>query len=606
MKTKGPAAFAARMTLLRTAGLGLAAATVLAGAATASPCTDLTAKDIKLPGRATVVSFSAVDVTGGTFTPPGGGTPITGLPAFCSVTTVVSSSGDPNRSQSTIAVWLPTANWNGRYLGTGNGGFAGSVAYTTLELGLLEGFAAANTDMGTGILFGCNSAYCGNHTGFGGKPGGLHHDVAAIEDFGYASTHLMTIVGKQMTAAYYAKQPGHSYFDGCSTGGQEALMESQRFPDDYDGILTGAPAHNRTHLHLTGAAVYEATHFKPDAYLTNAALALAHKLVLSQCAGKDGGLATDDFLTLPASCAADATTLQCTGAQGEVPCTDPNAASCTCLTSDQSKAMNLDWNGAKDSLGNQLYPGAERGTEEPVPLTAQNGYTGNLGLVWQEAGTEPAFDSLMFWALGRNWNWQDLFKATDRLANERTRRIAIVDNTKVGDSTFAGVLNANSTDLSAFAGHGGKMVMYAGYADPLIPSATAIDYYNAVATADSANIGNYLRLFMAPGVWHCGGGPGANAFGNLSGTLPPKPLDPSDDVLGALIAWVEYGVAPTTVTATKYVNDTPSQGVAFQRPLCLYPAYSAYQSGDPTKATSFTCAPGQPVTNQGISPIYGP
>ena len=146
--------------------------------------------------------------------------------------------------------------------------------------------------------------------------------------------------------------------------------------------------------------------------------------------------------------------------------------------------MNLDWRGAKDSLGNQLYPGAERGTEEPVPLTAQNGFTGNLGLVWQQAGTEPAFDSLMFWALGRNWNWQDLFKATDRLANELTRRIAIVDNTKVGDSTFAGVLNANSTDLSAFAGHGGKMVMYAGYADPLIPSATAIDYYNAVATAD--------------------------------------------------------------------------------------------------------------------------
>jgi feruloyl esterase len=167
------------------------------------------------------------------------------------------------------------------------------------------------------------------------------------------------------------------------------------------------------------------------------------------------------------------------------------------------------------------------------------------------------------------------------------------------------VLNANSTNLLPFAGHGGKMVMYQGYADPLIPSATAIDYYNAVLAADP-NAATYLRLFMAPGTWHCGGGPGANAFGNLSGTLPPQPLDPADDVLGALIAWVEDGIAPTQVTATKYLNDTPSQGIAFQRPLCLYPAHSAYVSGPKTSAASFTCASSAPVTNQSFAPLYGP
>jgi feruloyl esterase len=233
--------------------------------------------------------------------------------------------------------------------------------------------------------------------------------------------------------------------------------------------------------------------------------------------------------------------------------------------------MNKDWSGATDTAGRKLYPGAERGTEEPVALTQANGYTGNLGLPWQQASTEPPFDSLMFWALGPNWVWQELFDTPTVLAGERSREIAVIDSTPVGHDTFAGVLNANSTNLLPFAGHGGKMVMYQGYADPLIPSATAIDYYNAVLAADP-NAATYLRLFMAPGTWHCGGGPGANAFGNLSGTLPPQPLDPADDVLGALIAWVEDGIAPTQVTATKYLNDTPSQGIAFQRPLCLYPA----------------------------------
>jgi feruloyl esterase len=267
--------------------------------------------------------------------------------------------------------------------------------------------------------------------------------------------------------------------------------------------------------------------------------------------------------------------------------------------------MNRDWTGATDSNGLQLYPGAERGTEEPVALTAANGYSGNLGLPWQQAGTEPPFDSLMFWALGPNWVWQELFATPQKIAGESAAEIALIDSTPVDGSTFAGVLNANSTDLSAFAGHGGKMLMYQGYADPLIPSATSIDYYNAVASADPS-LTDYLRLFLAPGVWHCGGGPGANAFGNLSDNLPPQPLNPADDVLGALIAWVEDGVPPVAVTATKYINDTAAQGIAFQRPLCLYPAHSAYVSGPKTSASSFTCAASPPVTNQGVAPIYGP
>ena len=529
---------------------------------------------------------------------------ITGLPAFCRIAAVVSSSGNASTSQSAVEMWLPEAGWNGRYEGFGNGGFAGSISYGSLELGLLEGFAAANTDMGTGILFKCNGAFCGNHTGLGGIPGGLYGDPAAIRDFGYAATHLMTVAAKQVVASYYARKPAYTYFNGCSTGGQQALMESQRFPDDYDGILAGAPAYDRTHLHMAGPAVYEATHFAPDAYLTNPALALVHALVVKQCAGKDGGLPTDDFLIQPARCKADPAVLMCTGAAGEVPCTDPNAASCTCLTADQAASMKADWTGAVDTNGAKLYPGNERGSEEPVPLTAANGYEGNLGLPWQQAFSEPAFDSLMFWSQGPNWVWTDMFRTTSQLAPEKAREIAKIDTSPVGRSTFAGVLNATSTDLSAFAGHGGRMVMYAGYADPLIPTASAIDYVNAVGNDPYTQ--SYLRLFLAPGVWHCGGGPGANAFGNLSGNLPPQPLNPAYDLLGALIAWVEHGAAPSQVIATKYVNDSQSQGIAFQRPLCLYPAHSAYMGGDPTAAASFACVPGKPVTNQGFAPKYGP
>ena len=586
-----------------TVALGLAGACALARPAAATGCTDLASFAPVLGGQATI-TFTAQDVTGGSFTEPNG-TVLNGLPPFCRIAAIISSNGDTTKSQSAAEFWLPEQGWNGRTEGFGNGGFAGSISYGSLQLGLLEGFASANTDMGTGILFHCNTAFCGDHTGFGGIPGGLYGDPAAIRDFGYLATHLMTVAAKQFATAYYSRSPSYAYFNGCSTGGQQALMESQRYPADYDGILAGAPAHNRTHLHMAGPAIYEATHFAPDALLTNAALGVAHALVLQKCAGTDGGLPTDDFLTQPARCHADAYAVMCRGTPGEVPCTDPNATSCSCLTHDQVRAMNHDWDGAVDDQGAKLYPGAERGTEEPVPVTPANGYEGNLGLPWQQLFSEPVFDSLMYWALGPNWVWQEMFSTPTTIQPELAAEIAAIDNTPVGSETFAGVLNADSTDLSAFARHGGRILMYQGYADPLIPSATAIDYYNAVAAADR-HVQDYLRLFMAPGVWHCGGGPGANAFGNLSGTLPPRPLNPDDDALGALLQWVEQGKPPTQITATKFVGDSASQGIAFQRPLCLYPAHSAYQGGDPNAAASYTCAAGTPVRNQGFAPKYGP
>nr|WP_294523004.1 tannase/feruloyl esterase family alpha/beta hydrolase [uncultured Rhodopila sp.] len=579
-----------------------------AAPAAASQCSALaTNLSLTFDGGAALVGPATVqDITSGSYTPAGSTTPITGLPPFCRVALNISSTGNSSESQILVEIWLPESGWNGRYLGTGNGGFAGAISTAALEGGLLEGYAVANTDMGTGVLYKCNSLYCGGRTGLGGPPGGLYGHPDSIKDFGYRATHLMTVAAKQVVAAYYGQPEHHAYFAGCSTGGQQSLMEAQRFPDDYSGILAGAPAYDRTHLHMSTAWPYAWTQVSTSSLLTVPALSLINAADLAKCGGHDGGLPGEGFLTQPAICRFDARTLQCTGASTDVPCTDPNAASCTCLAPAQANAMNAIWQGPVDDRGRQLQPGYLRSSETPVPLTAANPF-GNLGLVWGQAGTEPPFDGLMFWAQGPEWSWQDLFAdATDPSA-ELSAEIKAIDTTPVGDMTFEQALNATSADLSRFRGNGSKLVLYQGWADPLIPGFAAIDYWQALKRTDGHDPSDYARLFMAPGMWHCDGGPGPNVFGAQDQLPPPKPGDPNDDALAALVAWVEHGVAPSRIIATKYVNDAPAQGIASQRPLCLYPNHAAYSgSGDVNDPASFQCVPNQPAHISAPAPIYGP
>jgi len=580
------------------AGLLLAPA---AWASTVTPCQQLNGTTLPLDGVASQLSLSAVDVPA--MTVQG----IT-LPAFCYVGLVVSSNANPAQSQIQIAIGMPEGSaWNGRFVGTGNGGFAGSISVDSIALYVAQGYATANTDLGSGILFNCSSRYCGSAEGAqaangSAKLGGLYKDPAALRDFGYGAIHLMTLAGKQLVLAYYGQAPSFNYFHGCSTGGQNALMEAQRYPTDYNGIVAGSPAYDRTHLHVAGAAFFEGTHLagSTTGSVTQAAFGLAHQGVLAACAGKDGGLATDEFLMRPSLCTFDATTLQCTGAMGEVPCTDPNATSCSCLTTDQAQGFNKLWVGAQDSLGRILYPGYERGAEDP-------GTAGAGGPTYQEIVTEPLFDSLDYWAFGPYFTWQSLFSNTDTQQGLLVNRLYALDHTKIGTDDFATVLNANNANITPFAAAGGKLVMYAGYEDPLIPAASALDYANQVAKDDAANYKNYLRLFLAPGMWHCSGGPGANAFGNLGTPLAPVLGDPSDDIFGAMRNWVENGVAPSTILATKYNNDNTADGVAFTRPLCAYPANAKYTGkGDPTSAANWVCAAAPVVENQRFAPLYGP
>lgn len=576
--------------------------------ALASPCSDLAGSlPLQLGDGATLVGpVTAQDVTSGSYAPAGSAPPITGLPPFCRVALDVSSTGDPGQSQILVEVWLPEAGWNGRYLGTGNGGFAGAIGTAALAGGLLQGYAVANTDMGTGVLYHCNSLYCGGRTGLGGPQAGLNGHPDSIKDFGYRATHLMTVAAKQVVAAYYGRPQHHAYFAGCSTGGQQSLMEAQRFPDDYNGILAGAPAYDRTHLHMSGSWPYAWTHASTSSLLTVPALSLINGAVLAKCGGRDGGLAGEGFLTQPAACRFDAQALQCTGAETDAPCTDPNAASCTCLAPEQAAAMDAIWHGPVDDRGRQLQPGFVRSSETPVPPTAANPY-GNLGLVWGQSANEPQFDGLIFWALGPNWTWQDFFADPANPVAMLSSEIRAIDNTQVGGMTFAQALNATSADLGQFKTGGSKLILYQGWADPLIPGYAAVDYWRALRRADGAGLADYARLFMAPGMWHCSGGPGANAFGAQGQVAPPKPGDPGDDALAALTHWVEDGVAPSQIVATKYLGDVPAQGVAFQRPLCEYPRHAAYQgSGDPNDPASFACVPNAGDVIIAPAPIYGP
>src|SRR3984893_15637831 len=288
--------------------------------AMATPCPDLQSLQL----QHTTIN-SAADNTSGIFVVPGSSPPtaITGLPAFCRVTATLTPSSD---SSIKIEVWLPASAWNGRFLGTGGGGFQGVITYNELAIGGRAGFAATNRDLGTGPA-ACTPLFCGSNGNMGnplaiafGDPSspstGLFGHPERIKDFGFRAIHLMTVRGKEIANASYGKKPQRAYFAGCSTGGQNALMEAQRFPDDYDGILAGAPAFNRTHLHTVLISQYRATHRTPMSLIPATKLDVVNRAVLAQCLKSSGGAPNDPFLPDPRACNFDRASLKCPAADG--------------------------------------------------------------------------------------------------------------------------------------------------------------------------------------------------------------------------------------------------------------------------------------------------
>jgi feruloyl esterase len=490
----------------------------------------------------------------------------TNLPPYCEVFATIKPTAD---SSINVRVWMPTKNYNVRYLGTGNGGYAGGFFFSELADGINRGFATANTDMGTAPAAGVNADVLVGHP-------------EKWKDFGWRSTHLMTTFAQALINTFYGNPANRSYFAGCSTGGQQALMEAERFPSDYDGILAGAPAFNRTHLHTVLISEYRATHRTPESFIPPSKLDVVNSAVLAQCRKQDGGAPNDPFLTDPRDCKFDPASLQC-----------PVGDGANCLNADQVAAMKVYYAGSSNlSTGAVIAPGNARGSETSNPSA--------LGFALNESSTEPTFDSLFKWVFGLTWQWQTF---------DFNKDMATVDQVLAAD------LNANSTDLRPFQAKGGKLILYHGFADPLIPSQTTINYFNAlVQTMTGTNSAKsvtqtqqFARLFMAPGMWHCKDGPGPNAFGGSIQQQAPS-YDPKYDLLSGLTQWVERGTPPQSVIATKYLEDAAQSGIVMQRPLCPYPQFPQYNgTGNPTVAQSYKCkGDGNDDFNETPAPMYGP
>ncbi|MDE2251440.1 MAG: tannase/feruloyl esterase family alpha/beta hydrolase [Gammaproteobacteria bacterium] len=457
---------------------------------------------------------------------------VAGAPPYCRVGFTLRPTRDSNiRSE----LWLPPpARWNGRFQGVGNGGLAGEIPRAALEAGLARGYATAATDTGHD-----NAAGVGRFAQ--GHP-------EKIIDYGHRAIHLTAVAGQAITAAYYGRKPRHNYFVGCSQGGQEALMEAQRYPRDYDGIVAGDPDYNQTH-HEVGAHLWVvATLYGDPASRLGAAQAqLVGEAVNRACDALDG--VRDGVLEDPRRCEFDPVALQCGAA--------PVRA---CLSAAQVQAVRRLWAGPDAAAGAGYYPGLERGGEAQLwggwivaPTPAENTH-GALGLPFFRyfVDGDPAWDFRRF----------DFHAAPPRI-----------------DALLAGALDAVDPDLRPFQRGGGKLLHYHGYSDPDVPPRASIEYHDRVhalarARGEEAAVDGYYRLFMVPGMGHCGGGPGPNTF----------------DMLTALERWRERGIAPQRILATKFQDDDPRRALLRTRPLCPYPRTAQYRGrGSSDEAGSFRC-----------------
>jgi feruloyl esterase len=470
----------------------------------------------------------AQSVPAGTFTVPadarrfqrgrGAASEIPDLRAFCRVGATLTPSSD---SSIKIEVWLPLENWNGKFMAVGNGGFSGAIPLFAMGPMLNRGYAVAATDTGHESN-GADASWA------------LGHPEKQI-DFGYRAVHEMTLRAKQIVSAFYATAPRLAYWNGCSSGGKQGLKEAQQFPEDYDGIVAGAPANYWTHLMAQIVSVAQAVRKDPASQIPQIKYAAIHSAVLAQCDALDR--VKDGLLEDPRICRFDPEMLRCKGAD------DPG-----CLTAPQVEALKVVYAPIRNPrTGRTIYPGLSVGSEAgwgelPQPFSI----------------AESHFKFIVF---GRpDWDFRtfdvdrDLAKADD------------IDQT-------LGQFVANNPDLSAFKKRGGKLLQYHGWNDQQIAAQNSIDYYESVVVrmGGKAQVADFYRLFMVPGMMHCGGGEGAtDRF----------------DTVAALEQWVERGVAPNRIVASHQTNGAIDR----TRPLCPYPQVAQWKgAGSPDAAESFEC-----------------
>lgn len=491
-------------------------------AAAQQSCDSLTS--LKIP-NATITSATAVDP------PPDLVIPIPASPIapasnltistpFCRV---VAFSAPTSDSHIAFEVWLPvTARWNGKFEAIGNGGFIGQIGYGALAAALNRGYAAAGTDTG--------------HASGNDESWALDHPEKLV-DWSYRAVHEMTVDSKLIIQSFYGKPAKLAYWNGCSTGGKQGLTEAQRYPTDFDGIVAGAPANYITHLQAGG--VYTSWVRLKDGenapgFIPPAKFPVLHKAVLDACDAKDGVI--DGVIEDPRRCHFDPKTIQCSGADSP-----------DCLTAAQVKTAQLIYAGAKYNDGKQIFPGYEPGSEIAWALPTAGPVTNSIGVGF--------FKYMVFG--DPNWDF---------------RTFDVDRDTRTADQKLGSVVNAIDPNLKAFADHGGKIIMYHGWADQGIQPENSINYYESVVSAmgGQQKTQQFLRLFMAPGMQHCQGGAGPNVF----------------DALTALEQWRENKTAPERIIATH----STSNAIDNTRPLCPYPQAAIYKgSGNTTDAANFVC-----------------
>jgi feruloyl esterase len=436
------------------------------------------------------------------------------VPAFCRVAGRIHPTSD---SDIAFEVWLPV-KWNGRFEGVGNGGLAGTIITQAMAPALWSGYATAGTD-----------------TGHKGGPAtgdwALGHPEKII-DFGYRAIHEMTLRAKELIAAFYGSPAKYSYWNGCSEGGGQALSEAQRYPDDYDGILAGAPANNFVHLQAGGNWISQALHKDPATFLPAGKLPAITAAVMAQCDDADG--VKDGVLEDPRTCKFDPAVLECKGEDSP-----------SCLTRPQIEGLRKVYDGAKNPrTGEQVFPGYMRGGEAGwglwiagASVPPQNAQHGIMLATFKNF----VFDD-------PNWDWKTF---------DFDKDVALADR-KVGS------INQINPDLSGFKRHGGKLLQYHGWNDPAISPLNSINYFESVQKK-MGNTADFYRLFMVPGMEHCVGGPGPSDFNHMA----------------VIVDWVEKGKAPDSIIASR-----PGR----TRPLCPYPQIAKYKgTGSTDDAQNFAC-----------------
>jgi feruloyl esterase len=469
------------------------------------------------------------------------------LPGFCRVMAKATPSADSN---IVIEIWLPLAGWNGKFQGNGNGGFAGSYDITDLAVFMSKGYAAAATDSG--------------HTGsFIDASWALGHPEK-VTDFGRRSIHEMTRIAKLVIAQFYGAAVSRSYFASCSDGGREALMEAERYPGDYDGILAGAPANNWTALLTSAVTDTQALTATPESFIPPKKITTIAHAVLAQCDALDG--VSDGILNDPRQCKFDPASIECKIGED----TD------LCLTAAQVAALNTIYGGVKDDQGHTIFPGYLPGAEE-----------GGNG--WGPWITGPAPAHSLMAAFGSGYFSNMVYEKADW----DMKSFRVETGLPLAKEKTSSALDSADPDLKPFYARGGKLIIYHGWNDPAIPALSTVNYYQQVVdTVGQSKTESFVRLYMVPGMQHCGEGPGPDNFGQSPMWNP----DPGFNVRTALELWVEKGTAPAAIIATKQADGQPAAGSApaapsMTRPLCPFPQLAKYKgSGDTNVAENFVCA----------------